>query len=294
MYKQSVSRRVFVIANYIFCILIAFLCIMPVIHVIALSFSSKDPIISGHVSFWPIQFTLDSYKIIVRDAAFFTSYFMSFKRVLLGLVINTVMNVLAAYPLSLSVTRFPARKFFTWYFMGTILFNGGMIPTYLVVKETGIYDTIWALVLPGAVPVFNIILMMNFMKGLPDAISEAAYIDGAGHMQTLTRIIIPLCKPSIATVSLFTVLSHWNAWFDGMIYIKDVSLKPLQTYLRSIIIVDTAVNDFGLDIEDLLANINSDSTNGAKIFLAMLPILCFYPFVQKHFAKGIVRGSVKD
>ena len=113
-------------------------------------------------------------------------------------------------------------------------------------------------------------------------------------MQTLTRIIIPLCKPSIATVSLFTVLSHWNAWFDGMIYIKTPALKPLQTYLRSIIIVDAAISDVAVDLEDMIANVNSDSTNGAKIFLAMLPVLIFYPFVQKHFAKGIVRGSVKD
>lgn len=294
MIRVSPTRKAFLIFNYTFCVLIAFLCIMPVLHVLAVSFSSKDPVLSGRVTFWPMQFTLDSYRIIVRDSAFFRSYLVSFERVLLGLAINTIMCVLAAYPLSLPHTRFPARKYFTWYFMGTILFSGGMIPTYLVVKETGLYDSIFSLILPGAVPVYNIILMMNFMKGLPEAISEASFIDGAGHMQTLTRIIIPLCKPSIATVSLFTVLSHWNAWFDGMIYIKTPALKPLQTYLRSIIIVDAAISDVAVDLEDMIANVNSDSTNGAKIFLAMLPVLIFYPFVQKHFAKGIVRGSVKD
>lgn len=294
MLKKSPARSAFLVFNYTFCALVAFLCVVPVIHVLAVSFSSKDPVLSGKVTFWPKQFTLDSYRVIVRDGAFFTSYFVSFRRVIIGLCVNTAMNVLAAYPLSLSQTRFPARKFFTWYFMGTILFSGGMIPTYLVVKNTGLYDTIWSLILPGAVPVFNVILMMNFMKGLPEAISEASYIDGAGHMQTLVRIIIPLCKPSIATVSLFTVLSHWNAWFDGMIYIKDAALKPLQTYLRSIIIVDTSIADMAVELEDIIANVNSDSTNGAKIFLAMLPVLVFYPFVQKHFAKGIVRGSVKD
>lgn len=294
MIKVSPARKAFVIVNYIFCIIVAFVCIMPVIHVLAVSFSSKDPVLSGRVTFWPLQFTLDSYGIIVRDSSFYRSYLVTFERVLLGLAVNTVMTVLAAYPLSLSQVRFPARKYFTWYFMGTILFSGGMIPTYLVVKETGLYDNIFSLIVPGAVPVYNIILMMNFMKGLPDAISEASYIDGAGHMQTLAKIIIPLCKPSIATVSLFTVLSHWNAWFDGMIYIKTPALKPLQTYLRSIIIVDASISDVAVDLEDMIANVNSDSTNGAKIFLAMLPVLIFYPFVQKHFAKGIVRGSVKD
>ncbi len=294
MIRSNLPRRAFVVFNYMFCVLIAFLCIMPVVHVLAVSFSSKDPVLSGRVSFWPKQFTLDSYRIIVRDMSFFTAYVMSFRRVLLGLAVNSIMNVLAAYPLSLSETRFPARKFLAWYFMGTMLFNGGMIPTYLIVKDTGLYDSIWSLILPGAVPVFNVILMMNYMKGLPDAISEASYIDGAGHMQTLIRIILPLCLPSLATVSLFTVLSHWNAWFDGMIYIKTASLKPLQTYLRSVIIVDSAIDNVSADIEDLVANVNSDSTNGAKIFLALLPVLVFYPFVQKHFAKGIVRGSVKD
>lgn len=178
--------------------------------------------------------------------------------------------------------------------MITILFNGGMIPTYLVVSELGLIDTIWSLLLVNSVPVFNVILVMNFMKALPESISEAAYIDGAGHFVNLFQIILPLSKPSLATVSLFVILDHWNAWFDGMIYIKNQNLKPLQTYLRSIVIVDSRVADSSSMIEDIVANVAADAANGAKIFLAMVPILCLYPFFQKYFAKGIVRGSTKE
>ena len=204
------------------------------------------------------------------------------------------LTVLAAYPLSLRKRQFPARQIFVWYFMITILFNGGMIPTYLVVSELGLIDTIWSLLLVNSVPVFNVILVMNFMKALPESISEAAYIDGAGHFVNLFQIILPLSKPSLATVSLFVILDHWNAWFDGMIYIKNQNLKPLQTYLRSIVIVDSRVADSSSMIEDIVANVAADAANGAKIFLAMVPILCLYPFFQKYFAKGIVRGSTKE
>ena len=135
---------------------------------------------------------------------------------------------------------------------------------------------------------------MNFMKGLPEALSESAFIDGAGHFTTLLRIILPLCKPAIATISLFIILQHWNAWFDGMLYIKNQALKPLQTYLRSVVIVDSQVGDSNVYLEDLIANATADGSNGAKIFLALAPIMCVYPFLQKHFAKGLVRGSVKE
>lgn len=203
-----------------------------------------------------------------------------------------LVTTLASYPMSLRQTMFPARPFFVAYFMVTMLFNGGMIPTYLVIKSLGLLDTIWVLVLPCAVSTYNIILMMNFMKTLPEALSESAFIDGAGHFRTMFSIILPLCLPSLATISLFIVLQHWNAWFDGMIYINSMELKPLQTYLRSVLIVDSGVENISL--EDAMENVTADGANGAKIFSAILPIMCLYPFLQKHFAKGIVRGSVKE
>ena len=291
--KMSTSRKAFIIFNYIFCISIGLLCIMPVVHILAVSLSSKNAVFSGHVYFWPVEFNLDAYKVVVRDSQFFVSYFVSIKRAVLGWMIQITMIVLASYPLYLRKSLFPARQFFVWYFLITMFFNGGMIPTYLIVDATGLIDSIWALVLPGAVPIFSIILMKNFMKGIPDEIMESAFIDGAGHMITLFRMIIPLSKACIATVSLFSVLFHWNAWFDGMIYIKSMSLKPLQTYMRSIVVVDVFMEDGATDLQDIMANVTADSANGAKIFLALVPIMIIYPFLQKHFAKGIVLGSVK-
>lgn len=292
--KVNPARKAFIVFNYIFCIIMGLLCVMPVVHVLALSFSGVDAITSNAVGFWPVDFHLDNYRIVVRDAQFFRSYGNTFVRAIIGWAVSIVCVVLASYPMSLRQTQFPARPFFVAYFMGTMLFSGGMIPAYLVVKDVGLLDSIWALILPCAVGTYNIILMMNFMKGLPEALSESAFIDGAGHFTTLFKIILPLCKPSIATISLFIILHHWNAWFDGMIYIKAQELKPLQTYLRSIVIVDADVADSSMMLEDVIANTSADGANGSKIFLALFPIMCIYPFLQKHFAKGLVRGSVKE
>ncbi|MDW7656436.1 MAG: carbohydrate ABC transporter permease [Bacillota bacterium] len=292
---KGTGRKIFINANYFLCALTAIACILPVIHILAISLSSKQAVFSGHVTFWPVETTLDSYRVVVRDMQFFVSYWVSIKRAGLGWLIQLTMTVLAAYPLCLKKSTFPARQYFVWYFLITIFFNGGLIPTYLVVKGTGLIDHIWALLLPGAVPVFNIILMKNFMKGIPDSLMESAFIDGSGHFITLIKIMIPLSKACIATVSLFCILGHWNAWFDGMIYISSMSLKPLQTYLRSVIIVNDYVAEGYTSsyLQDIIDNVTSDSSNGAKIFLALIPIMCIYPFLQKHFAKGIVVGSVK-
>ena len=292
--KVHPARRAFILSNYVFCILVGLLCVVPVLHVLAVSFSGIDAVTSNRVILWPIDFNLDNYNIVVRDAQFFRSYGVTILRALLGWAISLLCVLLAAYPMSLRKSQFPARPFFVAYFMGTMLFSGGMIPSYLVVKATGLLNTIWALLLPCAVGTYNIILMINFMKGLPEALSESAFIDGAGHFTTLLRIILPLCKPAIATISLFIILQHWNAWFDGMLYIKNQALKPLQTYLRSVVIVDSQVGDSNVYLEDLIANATADGSNGAKIFLALAPIMCVYPFLQKHFAKGLVRGSVKE
>lgn len=292
MIRISPARRTFVIFNYIFCILIGMLCIIPVIHICAVSFSGKDAVFSNAVRLWPVDFNTENYKVILKDAQFFTSYFVTIRRAIYGWAISMFVTVIAAYPMSLSKRIFPARQGFVVYFMITMLFNGGMIPTYMVIKELGLLNNMLVLLLPVAVNTYNIILMMNFMKGLPEALSEAAFIDGAGHFRTLFSVILPLCLPSIATISLFIVLQHWNSWFDGMLYITNMKLKPLQTYLRSVIIVDSGVDN--MSMEDAMANVTADGANAAKIFSTILPIMCIYPFLQKHFAKGIVRGSVKE
>ena len=292
-YKMSPGRRIFVVGFYAFCISVGVGCILPVVLLLAVSLSSQNAVFSGHVAFWPVEFTLDAYRYMMQDGQFFVSYLATIERTVLGWAISMTLLILAAYPLSLSKHRFPARTFFVWYFMGIILFNGGMIPTYLVVSKLGLLDTIWSLVLVDAVPVYNLILMVNFMKSIPDSLKEAAYIDGAGHLTTLLRIVLPLSKASLATVSLFVILQHWNAWFDGVIYIRNMALKPLQSYLRTILLVDTSLME-NSDIDSIMANLTRDATNGAKIFLTLLPVMCVYPFLQKHFVKGIVQGSLKE
>lgn len=279
---------------YIIIILLGLVCLLPLLNIVAISFSSSAAVEGNMVGLIPVGFSTAAYKKILEDSQFWHSFLISVERVVLALIINFVLIVLMAYPLSKTNAQFRGRNIYANLMIFAMLFNGGMIPTYLVVRYTGLLNTFWAMILPCAVGTYYIILMMNFMKGLPEAISESAFIDGAGHWTTLTRIILPLCKPSIATVSLFIILQHWNSWFDGMLYIKDMSLKPLQTYLRSIVIVDSAVGETGMTLEDAVANATADGANGAKIFLAIFPIMCVYPFLQKYFAKGLVRGSVKE
>ena len=290
--KESLSRRIFVACNYVLCLLAGLICLLPLVHILAVSFSSKLAVFSGKVVFTPIEFTFDNYLFVMRDSQFFHAYGVTILRVALGWIISITLLVLAAYPLALPESRFGAKTFFTWYFVIIMLFSGGMIPTYLIVNATGLIDTIWALVIPGSLSVFNLILMKNYFKTLPEALYEAAYIDGAGHVTTLVKIILPLSMPALASISLFVIMGHWNAYFDGMIYIRSENLKPLQTYLRSVIIVEPSPAD-AASVEALEQNLTPDATNGAKIFLGLLPIMTLYPFFQKHFAKGIVRGSVK-
>ncbi len=289
--RESLSRRVFLKVNVVFLLLLSVACLMPMIHVLAVSLSSESAVDSGVVGLWPVKFTLDPYRYVMAEQRFFTAFGVTVRRTLLGVCIQMVVTVLAAYPMSKRQIQFHARPFYVAYFMAAMLFSGGLIPNYLAVRYTGLINTIWALVIPGAVPVFNIILVQNFMKGLPDEISESAFIDGAGHWRTLLEIILPLSKASLATVTLFCAVGHWNAYFDGMLYMNKSTYYPLQTYLRSLVVIE----DFNLEAnaEDITRNVTQESSRCAQIFVAMVPILCVYPFLQKHFTKGIVMGSVK-
>ena len=263
------------------------------IHILALSFSSTWAVNSGQVSLWPIGFNIKAYENMVTDTQFFISFWTSSKRVILGLVTQMTMVVLAGYPLSKTKAQFPMRQFFAWFFVFTMLFGAGLIPTYLVVAKTGLLNTIWALIIPGAVPVYYTILMQNFIKELPAEISESAYIDGAGQWRVLLNIVLPLCKPALAAISLFIMVGHWNEWFGGLVYMNNPRLYPLQTYLRTKIVNIERQLDVSMTYEDLAARTAAASNRAAQMFLAMIPALIVYPFLQRHFTKGIVSGSVK-
>lgn len=291
--SRKFSDKVIVIIAYVVVISMAILCLIPVIHTIAVSFSDKSAASAGMVSFWPVRFTLSSYQEILKDEKFFKAFLVSIYRVLLGGGINLLLIVITAYPLSKSKKLFPQKNAYMWFLVFTMLFSGGLIPTYLLVSQLNLLDTIWALILPGAVPVFNVILLMNFFKGIPDELDESARIDGANPFTIFTKIYLPLAVPGIATVALFTIIAHWNSFFDGIIYINTASKIPLQTYIQQL--TTEVRNDVLLSPEERarLNEISSLTFNAAKVFVTMVPILIIYPFLQRYFVTGLVMGSVK-
>lgn len=291
--RLSGSRRTFISVNYVLLTVLACISLLPLIHVVSLSFSSTQAVESGMVSLLPVQPTIAAYEFILQNPSFYRAFMVSVLRVLLGVSVGIVLTILVAYPLSKSEKEFGARKFFVWFFIVTMLFNGGMIPTYIVVKSTGLIDSMWALILPSAVSVFNVLILMNFFRQLPKALEEAALIDGASQFQVLTRVILPLAKPALATLVLFIFVFHWNSWFDGLLYMNSPKLQPLQTYLQGILTIpDTKF----LSVEQLeiLGKMSRRTSNAAQIVVSTIPILLVYPFLQKYYTKGLVLGSVKS
>lgn len=289
----GVGTRIFRICNHIFLIALALLCILPLVQVLAMSFSASSAVAAGLVRLWPVDFTLKSYVYILKNAQFLGSFGVTLQRVALGFLINMVLVVLTAYPLSKGVQAFRGRTLMVWLFVFTILFQGGLIPSYMTIRMTGIMDSVWALVLPGAVQVFNVILLLNFFRNLPKELEESAFIDGAGHWTIMSRIFVPLSLPAMATIMLFTIVGHWNSWFDGLIYMNKPEHYPLATYLQTLIIQMDFKN---MRTEDayLLAEISNRTSKAAQIIIGSLPILVVYPFLQRFFVKGIVLGSVKE
>ena len=206
-----------------------------------------------------------------------------------------IFTILAAYPLSKTKAEFPCRNVASWFFFVPMIFSGGLVPWFLVVNETHLLNTIWALILPGAVPVFNVIILLNFFRQLPKELSESAFIDGAGHWTVLFRIYLPLSVPALATLVLFVAVGHWNSWFDGLILMQDPKNYPLQTYLQSLIVSTNAeaLQHATKEQLQMLSRISDRTLKDSQIFIAAVPILAVYPFLQKYFMKGLVLGSVK-
>lgn len=290
--QESTGRKAFRVVNVIVLILLALICLLPFVNVIAISFSDSFYVDSNQVYFWPKGWTTSAYTYILTRASFWSSFRTSILRVLLGGSLNLFFIILTAYPLSKSNDKLHFRNVYTWYFFITMLVSGGMIPNYLLIAKLGLRDSIWSLVLPGALPVFNLVLMLNFFRQVPTALEEAALIDGAGHLRTLVQIYLPVSLPAIATITLFCIVSHWNAWFDGMIYITSPSKVPMQTYLRSVLI-DMNMADMSADDYELYATLANRTVKCSQIIVATIPILCVYPFLQRYFVSGIVLGSVK-
>lgn len=292
--SKSLGFRVFNIIIGVIMAAIAFACVAPLINTLAISFSDAGKAQAGFVSFWPIGFTLDAYKKIVADHKFLHSFLISVERVLLGGGLNMVLTIFMAYPLSKETKVFKARSIYMWIMVFTMLFNAGIIPWYLTIKQLGLIDSFWALILPGAVPVFNVIILMNFFRGVPKEIEEAAIVDGAGPWSILIKIFLPISIPSLATIGLFTVVGHWNSFFDGLMLMNSPDKYPLQTYIQQfVVVVDSSRIRTPEELKELM-KLSGKTLNASKIFISMVPILLVYPFLQRYFITGLVLGSVKE
>jgi ABC-type glycerol-3-phosphate transport system permease component len=272
---------------------ISILSLAPLIHTTALSLSDKASAAAGFVTFWPIGFNVSSYAAIMSDPAFLNAFLVSLRRVLIGGAVNFLLTVLMAYPLSRISREFRLRNVYMWFLVLNMLFSGGIIPLYILVKSLGMFNSVWALVLPGAVPVFNVILLVNFFRSIPKELSQAGYMDGAGPWYTLFKIYVPLSAPALATITLFSIVGHWNAFFDGLIFMRSPDLYPLQTYIQQLVVQINLQNIDSTKL-DLLSKMSNQTLNAAKIVVAIVPILIVYPFLQKYFIHGIMLGSVKE
>jgi len=293
--ETSAASKIFDLVLIIVLVAISLLCILPIWYTLMVSFSQKSAAAAGIVSVWPVGFNLNSYVQIMKDAVFFNSFWVSIQRVALGASLSFVVTVFMAYPLSKSTKEFRLRNVLMWVLVFMMLFSGGLIPLYQTVKAYGLIDSVWVLVLSGGLPMFNVILVMNFFRNLPKELEESAFVDGAGPWYTLIKLIIPLSVPVLATVTLFSIVSHWNEFFSGLVFMTKPDNYPLQTYIQQMVVqMDlTTINN---DPEALkrLNELSNQTLNAAKIFIAMIPILVIYPFLQRFFVHGITLGSVKE
>lgn len=267
----------------------ALVCLIPFYYVVMVSFSDPALVKEGQVILMPKGFSTKAYQIILKDSKFYTGFAVSIFRTVVGTAIALAVQAMFAY--SISRSHLYGKRFFTGMVIFAVLFNGGIIPTYLTVCYTGIFDTLWALILPAAISPWNIIILSSFFSSLPDSLMESAVIDGASDLVIFRKIAIPLSIPAIATVGLFIAVFHWNSLMDAVIYINSSKLKPLQTFLIDLIMRSSTQDMLSSQAEQEIPTL---SIQTAAIFASTLPILVVYPFLQRFFVKGVMIGAVKE
>ena len=290
--RLTPGEKVFEVFNYTLITILALSCVLPFIHLLAVSFSSSAAAVQGRVGLWPVEFTLASYEFAFGRTNLLNAIWVSVQRVGLGVPITMVLTILAAYPLSKTDREVPGRSIISWFFVLTMFIGAGLIPFFLVVSATGLRNTMWALVIPGAISAFHLTILLNVFRQIPREFEESAVMDGASQFRILWQIYVPLSMATLAALILFNAVGHWNAWFDGMIFMDRRVDFPMQTYLRTTIID----RDFTLiDIDEflLMMQINTRTFNAAQIMLGTIPILLVYPFLQRYFVKGMTLGGLK-
>ena len=292
MKNMGVSKKIKInwgiVINYLLLTILVVICFYPFLNVVAYSFSSNRAVLSGTVTFFPIEMQLDAYKEIVHRGQIWTAMRVTILVTLLGTAIGLILTVFAAY--ALSKDKLKGRRWISGMILFTMYFNGGIIPTFLVIKNLGMYDQLTSLYIPSAVNVFNFIVMRTFFREIPKSLEEAAYLDGATDVQILFKIVLPLSMPIIATIGLFYAVYYWNDYFNALIYIQSPEKYTLQLRLRSLLFageLGAAGN------EGLAQQVMAESLKMACIVVGTVPILAVYPWLQKYFVKGVMLGSVK-
>ncbi|MEK3722546.1 carbohydrate ABC transporter permease [Paenibacillus sp. FSL H8-0034] len=275
---------------YTVLILFGLITFIPFYYVLVASLSNPDLISDGELMLLPRGFTLEAYKTLVLNDKFLSAFYVTVARTTLGTLVNLILQCSFAY--ALSKKYLPGRKFFMLFIIVTMMFNGGIIPTYLIVKATGLIDTIWALIIPGAISTWNIILLRSFFENVPESLEESARMDGANDIYILITIILPLSMPVIATIALFSAVGHWNSFLDAVIYTNSPNLQVLQIFLRNMVVQLQNIMANG-DAVAMNKGVSSLTLRSAAIFASSLPIIMVYPFIQKHFMKGVMLGAVK-
>lgn len=288
--KKTGGRRLFEFVNYTLIILVCVVTLYPFLYVLGCSFSSDSAILGGRVTVWPVELQTKAYSMVFDYPLIGRSYLNTILYTVVGTAVNLVLTLLGAYPISRR--DLPGRKWITFFFAFTMLFSGGLIPTYLVVKSLHLIDNFWVMVLPTAVSTWNLIMMKTFFQATPVSLLEAARIDGSSEMGTLLRIVLPLSIPSIMTIGLFYAVGHWNDYFQAMIYLNTPEKFPLQIILRDIVLQNSMEKEFASMQQGQRQG--AEAVKYATIMFATVPILCVYPFIQKYFVKGVMLGSIKE
>lgn len=292
MFKRMTNgEKIFHAINYLFLAVCMFVTVFPLISIVAKSFSSVRAIESGEVFFLPVEANVKAYKSLISGGQLLRSMKNTVFITLIGTALNMVMTTMGAYVLSKK--RLIGSTFFLRMVVFTMMFTGGTIPNFILVKSLNLINTYFALWLPGLIQVYNLIVMRTFFMGLPDSLEEAAKIDGAGDISIFIKIILPLSLASLATIALFYAVSWWNEYFNGMIYISKSTLMPLQVKLKQMIeSVDSSLLGEGMN-EDMNERLSDDAIQAAAMVISTVPMLCVYPFLQKYFVKGVMIGAVK-
>jgi putative aldouronate transport system permease protein len=292
MAKLSTGEKIFNVFNICFLGLLALLCLYPFLYTLSMSLSNATEASRGGFHIIPRTITLASYKMVLSNPAIITGYSNTILRTVLGTLLTLITTCIAAYPLARR--EMPHRSLITFLIVFTMFFGGGLVPSYLLIKNLGLINSIWALILPVMISAFNIIIVKNAFQALPESLAESARIDGANEWAILFKIYIPLSKPVMATVALWTAVMHWNSWFDALLYITDDKKQVLQTFLQRIVIEsNTQLMELGVTNASVV-EFTPETIKAATIILTILPIICVYPFVQKYFVKGILLGGVKE